>query len=1408
MEKKYYMGIDVGSTTIKIYITDQDDNCIYSKYERHYSDIQATIKTLINDVRNQFGDLEITAVMTGSGGLSLSECLDVEFVQEVIACTKTVETLIPECDVAIELGGEDAKITYFQGSLEQRMNGTCAGGTGAFIDQMASLLQTDAGGLNELAKNYQMIYPIASRCGVFAKTDVQPLINEGANKEDIAISIFQAVVNQTISGLACGKPIRGKVAFLGGPLFFLDQLRQRFIDTLNLQDDEIIFPENSQLFVAMGAALLAKEGDKVTTVTTLLDKLDNIDDSILSSENTLSPLFVSDDDRNEFRHRHYIDKVRKNDIRSYVGNVYLGLDVGSTTTKAVLIDDNDSLLYSFYDSNEGNPLDVVVKILKEIYDFIPPNVKLVHSGVTGYGEALIKAALKVDMSEVETMAHYKAATYFKEDVSFILDIGGQDMKAIKIKDGIIQDILLNEACSSGCGSFIETFAKSLGYEVSEFAKMALDSKAPIDLGSRCTVFMNSKVKQAQKEGAKVEDISAGLSYSVIKNALYKVIKLRSKEELGESILVQGGTFYNEAVLRAFEKEAGVNAIRPDIAGLMGAFGIARLARESYQGGSTTLLSKDELDSFSCQSEIRYCQKCTNHCMLTVSTFNDNSEYISGNRCERGANIPVSSKRLPNLFDYKYRRVFNYRSLTKEQASRGTVGIPRVLNMYENYPFWHTFFSQLGFRVVLSPRSSKAIYEKGIESIPSESVCYPAKLVHGHIEALIEKGIKYIFYPSLAYERKEFDNANNHYNCPVVTSYPEVIRNNVDNLEDGSIIYRNPFMDLSNPKTLFNNLKDELKAFNVSDKELLRAINEAFDELAKCRQDIQNEGETVLKYLKENKMNGIVLSGRPYHVDPEINHGLADLITAEGMAVLTEDSVCHLDKDLGELRVVDQWTYHSRLYRAASFVATQPNLELIQLTSFGCGLDAVTSDQVADILKARHKIYTLIKIDEGSNLGAIRIRIRSLKATIEKQAKNKKQMYPKYQPLKVPFTKEMKDQGYTILCPQMSPLHFQFVESAMQESGYNLVVLPSVDKGAVDAGLKYVNNDACYPSILVTGQIMGALLSGEYDLEKTAVIISQTGGGCRATNYIAFIRKALQDAGMPQVPVISANLQGLENNPGFKLTLPLIKKVVIGAMYGDIFMRVLYRVRPYEAVAGSANALYESWVERCQENVRNGSIKQFRKNVYQIVKEFDKLEILNIKKPRVGLVGEILVKFHPTANNEIVEIIEREGGEAVMPDLIDFFQYCFYNTDFENEHFHATKKSARICNLAIKFVDLLRHDMIKALKKSKRFDPPASIEHLANKASSIVSIGNQTGEGWFLTGEMIELIETGAPNIVCMQPFGCLPNHVTGKGAIKALRKAYPESNIVAIDYDPGASEVNQLNRIKLMLSTAFKNLNK
>ncbi|MBO6046792.1 MAG: 2-hydroxyacyl-CoA dehydratase [Erysipelotrichaceae bacterium] len=1404
----YYLGIDVGSTTVKLYLTDENDQCLYSNYVRHFSDVRKTVHDLLIEVKEQLGDLDIHPAMTGSGGLSLAESLGMTFIQEVIACTKTVETYIPQTDVAIELGGEDAKITYFEASLEQRMNGTCAGGTGAFIDQMATLLQTDAAGLNELAKHHTTLYPIASRCGVFAKTDIQPLINEGVNKEDIAVSIFQAVVNQTISGLACGKPIRGNIAFLGGPLYFLDQLRQRFIETLKLTDEQVIFPDNSQLFVAMGACLNAKESNsEEVSLSTLIKRLETLKGKTSELTNVLEPLFKDEEELNEFRERHAQHVTLKRELSDYEGPVYLGIDVGSTTSKCVLTDPEGAILYTFYSSNQGSPLNLVIKMVKDIYEMLPANCYIAKSGVTGYGEALIKAAIKVDFGEVETIAHYTAAKAYEPDVDFILDIGGQDMKAISIRDNVIQNIALNEACSAGCGSFLETFAQSLGYNVEEFSQFALKSQHPIDLGSRCTVFMNSKVKQAQKEGASVEDISAGLSYSVIKNSLYKVIKLRSKEDIGTHVVVQGGTFYNEAVLRAFEKETGIEAIRPDIAGLMGAYGMAKIACENDENHQSSILTYDELQTLTFQNEMRNCGKCTNNCLLTITQFSDGREYISGNRCERGANLPLKSKTLPNLYDYKYRRIFGYRSLPIQDASRGIVGIPRVLNMYENYPFWHRFFTTLKFRVILSARSSKAIYEKGIESIPSESVCYPAKLVHGHIENLIDRQCRFIFYPSVAYERIEYKEAGNHYNCPVVASYPEVIRTNVDHLESEDINFKNPFISLNNPKTLFNVLKDSLAEFDISDDELHTAIDEAYKELEQSRIDIRNQGKFALDYMRENHKRGIVLAGRPYHVDPEINHGIADLITGEGFCVLTEDSVCWMNEEETHLRVVDQWTYHSRLYRAAEFVTTQPDLDLVQLTSFGCGLDAVTADQVAELLQARDKIYTLIKIDEVSNLGPIRIRIRSLKATIKKKD-NTVHLESKYEPVVAPFTKQMKKEQWTILCPQMSPIHFQFVELALREEGYNFVVLPSVDKGAIEAGLKYVNNDACYPSILVIGQMMEALNSGQYDINHTALIITQTGGGCRATNYIAFIRKALKDAHMEQVPVISANLAGLETNPGFKITYSLAKRVVIGALYGDLFMRVLYRVRPYELVPGSANELYESWVEKCKKNVISGSMKEFKRNVYAIVSDFDHLPLRDIKKPRVGLVGEILVKFHPTANNEIVKIIEEEGAEAVMPDLLDFFQYSFYNQQYAYRHYDASWKQMQLGNAAIKFIDFLRKDMIKALKASERFTAPHPIDQIAAKASEVVSIGNRAGEGWFLTGEMIELIDEGASNIVCMQPFACLPNHVTGKGVIKALRKKYPQSNIVAIDYDPGASETNQLNRIKLMLSTAFKNMEK
>ncbi|MDW8801253.1 acyl-CoA dehydratase activase-related protein [Clostridium sp. A1-XYC3] len=1404
MRKLFHIGLDIGSTTVKIIVSDNKDSIVYSSYQRHFSDIRSTIISVIKEAYKHIKDANITIMATGSGGLSVSKWLDIPFIQEVIACTNTIERFIPITDVAIELGGEDAKITFFDDGIDQRMNGTCAGGTGAFIDQMSSLLQTDAQGLNDLAKGYKVIYPIAARCGVFAKTDIQPLLNEGAAKEDIAASIFQAVVNQTIGGLACGKSIKGNVAFLGGPLYFLSELRKRFIETLKLTEKQVIFPRNSQLFVAMGAALASKKESTISS-SALVERLPKLELVTTGEVQSLRPLFKDEEELAEFRKRHSKYAVNKKRLEDFEGNCFLGIDAGSTTTKAALVDEVGNLLYSFYGSNEGSPLKSAINILKDLYGRLTSKAKIVNSAVTGYGEGLIKSGLLVDIGEVETVAHYKAAEFFRPGVDFILDIGGQDMKCLKIKEGVIDSIMLNEACSSGCGSFIETFAHSLKMNVREFAETAISSKNPVDLGSRCTVFMNSKVKQAQKEGATVGDISAGLSYSVIKNALFKVIKIRNPKELGGKIIVQGGTFYNDSVLRAFELISEREVIRPDIAGIMGAFGAGLIARERYlEGYKSTLLSSDELDKFTTEVDMKRCGKCANNCLLTINTFSDGRAFISGNRCERGTGLEKADVDIPNLYDYKYRRIFKYTPLKKEDAKRGQVGIPRVLNMYENYPFWFTFFTQLGFRVELSPRSSKQVYELGIETIPSESACYPAKIVHGHIVSLVKKGVKFIFYPCIPYEQKEQVEADNNYNCPMVTSYPEVIKNNMDILKEENIKFMSPFLPLDNKNRLIKRLFDELREFNIPKSEIAEAVRKAYEEDRVVKEDIRQKGKEVLEYLNETGKRGIVLAGRPYHIDPEINHGIPDIISSYGMAVLTEDSVAYFGEIERPLRVVDQWVYHSRLYAAASFVATQENLDIIQLNSFGCGLDAVTTDQVQEILNSYEKIFTVLKIDEGSNLGAVKIRIRSLKAALEER--DAREFKPHKITLldeRVPFTKEMK-KNHTILCPQMSPIHFQFLEEAFKACGYNLEVLPSVDKKAVDEGLKYVNNDACYPSIIVVGQLIEALKSNKYDLNNISVMISQTGGGCRATNYIGFLRKALKDAGMPQVPVISLNLVGMEKNPGFKITPSLLNKAIIGILYGDLFMKVLYKIRPYEKISGSANVLYEKWIEKCKENVRNGNHKQFKENVYSIVEDFDTLEINNIEKPRVGVVGEILVKFHPTANNNIVDIIEKEGAEAVVPDLMDFFLYCAYDAKFKYEYLSGDRVSKAIRGAVIKVIEFYRRYMRAALLNSHRFDPPVDIERLAEGASPIVSLGNQTGEGWFLTAEMVELIESGAKNIICMQPFACLPNHVTGKGMIKELRRRYPGANIAAIDYDPGASEVNQLNRIKLMLSVAFK----
>ncbi len=1406
MENLFHAGIDVGSTTVKVVVFNSNKEIVFSEYERHYADIREKLRHMLNNAYNKLTDAPLTVMVTGSGGMSIAESMGVPFIQEVVAATKTVRTYYPETDVAIELGGEDAKITYFKNGIEQRMNGTCAGGTGSFIDQMASLLKTDASGLNELAKGYKVIYPIAARCGVFAKTDVQPLLNEGVAKEDIAVSIFQAVVIQTISGLACGRPIRGNVAFLGGPLYFLPELRRRFIDTLKLREDQVIFPENSQLCVAIGAALSSLGEDHVS-FESLIRSLECHKGTSRGESKRLPPLFENKEEYEEFKSRHSNSKIKRLKLSAFEGECFLGIDAGSTTTKIALVDKEGSILHTFYGSNEGSPLKSTIKALKELYRLLPERAKIVNSTVTGYGEGLLKAALGVDIGEIETIAHYKAAGFFCPGVDFILDIGGQDMKCLKVRDGVIESILLNEACSSGCGSFLDTFASSLGMTIEEFAGEAIAAQNPVDLGSRCTVFMNSRVKQAQKEGASVGDISAGLSYSVIKNALYKVIKVKRPEELGEKIVVQGGTFYNDSVLRSFELLSGREAVRPDIAGIMGAFGAALIARERYETGFCTgLLDELRLDGFRFDTVVSRCGQCSNSCLLTINRFENGERFISGNRCEKGAGKENKGNSLPNLYDYKYKRLFEYIPLDISQARRGIVGIPRVLNMYEDYPFWFKLFTEMGFRVELSDRSSNKLYEKGIETIPSESVCYPGKLVHGHIMNLIEKGIKFIFYPSITHEKQEQKDADNHFNCPIVVSYPEVIKNNIDLLREKKILFIKSFLPFDDEDRLVDRLYDELRMFRIGRMEIREAVCMAYNELKKFKRDIQKAGENVLKIIGENGLRGVVLAGRPYHVDPQINHGIPEMINSLGMAVLTEDSISHLGRVERPLRVVDQWAYHSRLYAAASFAVKQKYLELVQLNSFGCGLDAVTTDQVQEILNGNSKVYTALKIDEGNNLGAARIRLRSLKATIlewERNCFELRRIDNRYK--KIKFTKAMRER-HTILVPQMSPVHFQFIEKSFRLSGYNMVVLPSVDFGAVDEGLKYVNNDACYPAIIVIGQLIKALKSGEYDLNNTSVMISQTGGGCRATNYIGFLRKALKDAGFEKVPVISLNAIGIEKNPGFKFSLGLLNRALMALVYGDLLMNVLYRVRPYERVEGSANKLYEKWAGICLESLKSANRKVFKETVKEIVKEFSELEIINKVKPKVGLVGEILVKFHPTANNNVVDLVESEGAEAVMPGLTDFLLYSAYGLDYKYKHLSGSKLSQILGNAAVRITEFYRKVYINALDTGGRFYTPQTIKEIAEGASSVVGLGHQTGEGWFLTGEMVELIQKGVRNIICMQPFACLPNHVTGKGMIKELKRIYPDTNIVAIDYDPGASEVNQLNRIKLMISTAFDNI--
>ena len=1400
----YRAGIDIGSTTVKLVLLDEEGKLLFGEYRRHCAHTQEALSALLREARERVGDCALRAKITGSGAINLAKALGIPFVQEVVAVADALRREAPQTDVAIELGGEDAKIIYFGTTLEERMNGVCAGGTGSFIDQMAALLQTDAAGLDREAEKYQQIYPIAARCGVFAKTDIQPLINEGATKADLAASIFQAVVNQTISGLACGKPIRGHVAFLGGPLHFLPQLKAAFIRTLKLTDETAIDPPNSHLFAAMGAAL-DETACEALPIASLIDRLTSGVEMAFELHR-LPALFASQKDYDAFCARHARAVVEKGDLASYTGGCFLGVDAGSTTTKLALIGERGELLWSYYANNQGSPIETAKRAVSALARELPESAHILRECSTGYGEALLKAAFSLDEGEVETIAHCTAAAFFDPQVDCVLDIGGQDMKCIKLHNGSVDNVLLNEACSSGCGSFIENFAASLGYSAEDFAKEALFAPHPVDLGTRCTVFMNSNVKQAQKEGAGVPDISAGLAYSVIKNALYKVIKLADPSELGAHVVVQGGTFYNKAVLRAFERISGAEAVCPDISGLMGAFGAALIARSHYHGQETAMLPLTEIETLEYKTQTLHCGGCSNRCMLTVTRFPGGRRYTTGNRCEKGAGNTDAHEKGADLFAYKRERLFRYPPLAAEAAPRGGLGIPRVLNMYENYPFWATFFKALGFRVILSPLSDRRLYERGMESIPSESECYPAKLAHGHVQWLIDEGVHTIFHPCVFFEHQETPDAQNHFNCPIVVSYPENLKNNVEAAADGEVEYLKPFLAFTSEKTVADRMARFCREqWGIPEKETRQAVSLAWAEQQRAKEDIRAEGARVLKKMRQEGRCGVVLAGRPYHLDPEINHGIPELIASYGLDVLTEDSLPIDFTPERPLRANDQWVYHSRLYTAAEFVRRCDGLELIQLNSFGCGLDAVTTDQVSEILEGSNKLYTVLKIDEVNNLGAVRIRIRSLLAAM--RIRREKGIYAHPQSAayhRAAFTKKMRDEKWTLLAPQMSPIHFDVLEPMFAKHGYNVVLLKNDDRRAIDMGLKYVNNDACFPSITVVGQLMEAVTSGRYDTDHLALMMTQTGGCCRASNYVGFIRRALEKAGYGHIPVVSVNLNGMEKNEGFTLSKGLIMDAVHALVYGDLFMRCLYHVRPYELEKGSAEAIHQKWKEICVDSLVNPKTKWHYADVCRgIVADFDALPIdETLRKPRVGIVGEILVKYMPLANNHLVELLEAEGAEAVVPDLLDFFNYSIYGRDFRHKNLGTSWKDSVVAKAGVEMLRRLRAPALEALEKSRRFEAPMPIEDVAKLAEPFLAIGNQYGEGWFLTGEMAELLTSGTPNIVCIQPFACLPNHVVGKGVIKALRKSYPWANIVAVDYDPGASEVNQLNRIKLMLSSA------
>ena len=1411
MGRSLRTGIDVGSTTVKISMIDSDSRIVFSDYRRHNADIITTMNCVLGELKDKMGDPALKITITGSAGLGLSERFDLPFQQEVVSSAEFVKSYHPEVRTLVDVGGEDSKMIFFDRRMRPdiRMNGNCAGGTGAFIDQMATLLDTPVEGMNELASRSKERYTIASRCGVFAKTDVQNLLSRDVPPEDIAASVFRAVSVQTISTLSRGFDPQPKVMFCGGPLTFIPELRKVFMENMDLKEEDVVIPERPELVPSIGAALLSKEFDMEITTSALIDRLNEHRGEDLI-ENRLEPLFSSKEELSSWSSKRMIPTGKLSSLKEAgQKELFLGVDSGSTTTKIALIDRDMNILYSYYSLNRGNSVRAAVKGLKKMVEEADGELNIRRSAVTGYGEDLIRAALGIDDGLVETMAHFRAARVFRDDVSFILDIGGQDMKAIYITDGVIDNIEINEACSSGCGSFIETFANSLGMEVSEFARKACNSKGPTDLGTRCTVFMNSKVKQSLREGASVEDISAGLAYSVVKNCLYKVLKINDRSVLGDNIVVQGGTFRNPAVHRALEKVLGKEVICSDAPELMGAYGAALFSMDSHENdpdGESSLVSLSELDLLDHikRQQIR-CGGCENRCRVTRLTFPNGEIFHTGNRCERIFSNRGDDKESGYNGMARKREMLFKRSMEPVGKSSLTIGIPRVLNVFENFPFWCTLLVKSGIKVVLSDPSTEKIHEMGSRTIMSENICFPAKLTNGHIISLKDKGVDRILYPMVVYERKEFPGALNSFNCPIVTGYPDVIKSAISPEKKFKIPFDTPSVNLDDISLLKKACWRYLSGLGVVDRSVFeRAFMDALSEQERYSRTIVDETQKVVERAKKEKRLVVLLLSRPYHVDPLINHNVPEIISSYGVDVITEDSLpLNGSHDLKDIQVLTQWEYPNRIFKAAKWARDKDNLEVVQLNSFGCGPDAIICDEARSVLAEKGKRYTLIRIDEVASPGSVKLRLRSMLESIEQREGDGriKSIQRKTTP---PFTSEHRSRR--ILVPFFSEFYSPLIERTFAGEGYIVETLPPADRESVETGLKYVNNEICYPAMIVIGDIIKALKTGKYDTDDLTVGITQTGGQCRASSYMSLLKKALVSSGFEDIPVITVSLsnQDLNYQPGLKFRKRrVLKRGIHGLLVADSLMQMYNSTAFKEINKGTTRDLMEHYMGRLGDMIEEGRTGDLPGLLSEAVDEFNRIEVEDGPHPVIGFVGEIYAKYNPYGNLHLVEWMMDQKVEVVVPPLWDFFAQAYLNHRFKAEGDVFRKGLYWYITYPVEWFVKSIHDRYEKIRRRFRFYRPYHDPAImSGRAEEIIRLTDQFGEGWLISAEISTFAREGISNVLCVQPFGCIANHVIGKGVEKGIKDRFPQMNILYLDMDAGSSEVNLLNRLSFLVRSA------